>query len=147
MTAADVIKSWSDQLKNGGRMLGLATATQAGNPTVPSAAIAAFAEFAMSYRAVDGALHDPEVVQLFSDRQEKESDDSINQPFDVDQADSSSSDLTLQGQWIIFSHTWGTTDTIELSDLGNGVLGGWDSSIGNNAVPSFWTITLSGQVQ
>jgi hypothetical protein len=148
MSAADVIKQWSDQLQqDGSYMLGVAAAIQTGNPILGSNSLVGFAEIAVSRRA-DGGLNSPESVLLFSDRQENEADDSIDQPFDVGQADSNAFVLTLDGNLEITSHTWGGTETFALSDLGNGVLGGFGiNSIGNKNVPPYWTITVDQTIR
>lgn len=146
MSAADIIKSWSDQLAQDGYMLGMATAAQAGNPGVPSETIAAFAPLALR-RAGDGSIADPEVFLFFSDRTVQEQGVSIRQPFAANQVDNSEFRLTLQGQLIMKSDTWGGSETVELVDVGNGLLAGFGNSIGNNGAPAYWAVTVDGQVR
>ena len=144
MSAADVIKSWSDQLGNGGdAMYGVVTAIQPGNPDLQSGNVAAYTAIALR-RDTNGDLEDPEVILLFSDREGVVPGASINQPFDVRQAQNAMVELTLSGKFNIIN-PWGT-DEIDLTDAGNNVLTGWGPSIGNKGVPSLWSITTDRQV-
>jgi hypothetical protein len=147
MSAADVIKAWSDELgpvDDSYRMYGLATAIQTGNPARASAVIVSVAEFAMA-RAADGNLEDPEVFQYFSDRTTRLAS-GAQQLFNADQGEGDRFTLTLDGALRIQNFNWNTDDTVELSDFGHNILGGFDGSIGNNGVPALWTISLSGQL-
>jgi len=147
MTAADVIKRWSNELAGEGTTMdAIATAIQPGNPSVRSGNIAAYCIMGLR-RIPDGSLSDPEVILFLSDREEREPDDSIPQPFDAHQTDSSEFILKLDGDLVTLSHTWGGGDTILLNDLGEDILGGWGESIGNKQVRAFWTIAVDGQVR
>jgi hypothetical protein len=135
--AAAVIANWSRQLP-GRYMPVVLTATQGGGATafMPGAL---YVESNLT-RNPDGSLTTAQSRVLLSDRR---TSSWPRQPFDVAQGDTSRFTLTLAGDLVEHNVTWGFTQIIPLSSIGNNMLAGWGGSIGNTGAPAYWVVAVS----
>jgi hypothetical protein len=140
VTAADVIRGWSNQLSGNRFMTGVFTATEAGIQRGTGGSVAAYTAVSLT-RAGDGSVISSQGDVLFNDRKASIVRRPI-QPFDAAHGDHSTFTFSLDGLLHIRSITWNGSETVTLQDIGNGLLMGWGSSIGNTGHPALWLIAV-----
>ncbi|TDQ00524.1 hypothetical protein [Labedaea rhizosphaerae] len=140
MTAADLIRGWSENLTAGYFMTGVVTATQSGTADAGSGSVAAYSAITLTKNG-DGSIGSSPASVLFSDRQASIAGRPI-QPFDAAHGDSSAFTLSLDGLLHIHSVTWNGNDVIVLQDMGNGVMAGLGASIGNTGHRALWVVAV-----
>jgi len=133
--AASLIRSWSDQLGSAQYAKPIILTCTQGGGSYYGSTVSIYSSVWVT-RQADGSLQGGGPVYS-SDRR---TSTWPSQPFDATRTDSSVFTLTLSGELVEHSNTWGFTQTFELQALGNGMLGGWGGSIGNTGAPCFWVI-------
>jgi hypothetical protein len=139
--AAAVIQGWSRSMTAGSYKQLIVTGTQGGSQG--GGPVALLGEGVLTRRA-DGALVSGRIKLVFSDRRASIAGRPI-QPFDAARADLAELTLTPAGNLVVHSVTWNSTETVSLQTIGNQMLSGWGSSIGNQTAPNRWTIGVSPQ--